>query len=445
METITIVALSIFILTYVCLIALPKYRAYVALAAGLVFVLMDVFGAFEGVESSMQNAVLSNIDWNVLLMIAGTMGIVALFIESKMPSLLADLLIERTPNVMWAIISLSLFSGIVSAFVDNVATVLMVAPVALNIAKKLKISPVASIIAISVASNLQGAATLVGDTTSILLGVELDMTFFDFFWYHGRMGLFWIVEIGALAATLILFWIFRKDKQPVSVEDKTVVTDYMPSFLLIGMIALLIIASFIEGTPQITNGLICTGLFIFGVLITIIRKPSNAKAKVLQYLKEIDYFTLLLLFGLFLVIGGISRAGVIDEISKLFVKVGGDNPFVMFTLIVWFSVFISAFIDNIPYVMTMLKVVNGIGITLASEFGEHFIKGEPYFLFFGLLVGATLGGNLTPIGASANIAGIGILRKEGYEVSAKQFMKIGIPFTLAAVVTGYLLVWFIWA
>ena len=169
-------------------------------------------------------------------MIAGTMGLVSLFIDSKMPSLLADFIIAKTPNVKWAIVSLSLFAGIISAFVDNVATVLMVAPVALTICKKLNVSPVSSIIAISVASNLQGAATLVGDTTSILLAGHLDMNFFDFFFYQGKMGLFFIVQIGAIASTLMLLWIFRKEKQPVTALEKTVVTDYFPSVLLILMV-----------------------------------------------------------------------------------------------------------------------------------------------------------------------------------------------------------------
>ena len=151
------------------------------------------------------------------MMITGTMGVVSLFIDSKMPNLLADLIIERTPSVKWAIISLALFAGIISAFVDNVATVLMVAPVALNVCKKLRISPVLSIIAISISSNLQGAATLVGDTTSILLAQYTDMNFVDFIWYQGRPGIFWIVEIGAIAATMILLFIFRKHTEDIEI------------------------------------------------------------------------------------------------------------------------------------------------------------------------------------------------------------------------------------
>lgn len=163
-----VLALILFACTYVLLLALPKYRAYVALTSAAVFIILGIIPL---------NKVLGAIDWNVIMMIFGTMGVVGLFIESKMPSRLADFIIAKMPNVKWTIFILALFAGLISAFIDNVATVLMIAPVALNIAKKLEISPVGMVIAIAVSSNLQGAATLVGDTTSILLGGEANMNF----------------------------------------------------------------------------------------------------------------------------------------------------------------------------------------------------------------------------------------------------------------------------
>jgi Na+/H+ antiporter NhaD/arsenite permease-like protein len=416
-----------FLTTYVLLLLLPKYRAHIALASAALFVILGILPV---------NKVFFSINWNVIMMIAGTMGIVSLFIESKMPSLLADMLIARMPNVKWAIISLAFFAGIISAFIDNVATVLMVAPVALTISKKLGTSPVPSIIAIAISSNLQGAATLVGDTTSILLSGHANLDFLDFFIYRGKPGMFWIVQFGALASMLVLLWVFRKEKQSIEVKDRIVVEDYFPSLLLLGTIILLILASFIpeENKPAITNGLICVGLLVIGLIREIIRSRNLISLK--RTLGEIDYFTLLLLMGLFIVIGGITEAGVVDEISQLFVKVSGNSVFLMYTLLVWASVLFSAFIDNIPYVATMLPVTSGI----ASLMGV-----DPTVLYFGLLAGATLGGNITPIGASANITGLGILKKEGYEVGVKEFMKISVPFTLAAVTTGYILVWLIWA
>lgn len=417
-------ALIIFLITYVALLVFPKYRAYIALASAIIFIAFNFLNFEEA---------FGYLDFNVLMMIAGTMGIVVLFIESKMPSLLADLIIEKTPNVKWAIISLALFAGIISAFIDNVATVLMVAPVALNIAKKLKISPVTSIIAIAISSNLQGAATLVGDTTSIMLGSEAGMNFFDFFYLEGRIGIFWVVEAGALVSMFILLYVFRKETTFIEPSERTEVTSYFPSVLLLGTIGLLIIASFIPNTPKLINGYICMGLMVIGLIYKVIK--TKKFSSIIPVVKEIDIFTILLLASLFVVIGGITEAGVITKISEFISQMGQGSPFVIYTIIVWASVIISAFVDNIPYVATMLPVTTQIANTVGCS---------PYLLYFGLLIGATLGGNLTPIGASANITGIGILRKEGYEVKAKDFMKLGIPFTLSAVITGYVLIWLIW-
>ena len=420
-----ITAIVLFIVTYILLLSAPKYRAQIAVLSAAIFIALGIMPL---------DKVIGTINWNVIFMIAGTMGIVSLFIDSKMPALLADIIISKTPNVKWAIISLALFAGIISAFVDNVATVIMVAPVALTICKKLGISPVASIISIAVSSNLQGAATLVGDTTSILLGDHANMNFFDFFVFQGKPSLFFIVQVGAIASTFVLLWIFRKDKQLVDSDEKTVVTDYFPSFLLVLMIVLLIVASFLPNMPSTINGIICMILLVIGIIrVYFVRHEVEF---VVSVVKDIDYITLILLAGLFLVVGGITEVGVIEDISKIFVSVSGDNIFVIYTILVWFSVFVSAFIDNIIYVATMLPVVGGIAALQGTD---------PYLLYFGLIIGATLGGNLTPIGASANIAGIGILNRQGYEVSTKEFTRIGVPFTLAAVISGYILTWIIFA
>ncbi len=413
-----IYALLLFAATYVLMLIFQKFRPIIALCSAAVFVATGMLPLGK---------VFGSIDFNVLLMIAGTMGTVALLIESKMPALLADIIIEKVPNVKWAVIMLSLFAGLVSAFIDNVATVLMIAPIALAIAKKLDISPVGMVIAIAVSSNLQGAATLVGDTTSILLGGYAGMSFLDFFVYQGKPGIFFAVEIGAVAAASLLLIIFRRETASVGGFGRTKVTDYMPSVLLCATVVLLIAASFIPNKPQITNGLICVALMLVGVIYNGVKKRS-LKAFLFPF-KEIDFSTLLLLLGLFVVVGGITEMGVVDAVAQLFAKLGGGNIFIIYTIIVWFSVIISAFIDNIPYVATMLPVTQGIAAALGVD---------PTLLYFGLLSGATLGGNLTPIGASANITGIGILRKEGYTVKNRDFMRIGIPFTLAAVIPAYI-------
>ena len=417
-----IVAVSLFIVTYILLLIFPKRRAYVALASALIFLVLGILPWKDLFKA---------INWNVILMLAGTMGLVAIFIESRMPAYLGDLIIKKTPNVKWAIVSLALFAGLISAFVDNVATVIMIAPIAINVAKKLNKSPVTFIIAIAISSNLQGAATLVGDTTSILMGGHTGMTFFDFFVFRGMPGLFFIVQVSAIAATAFLLIVLRKEKDPITLMETEKVTDYFPSFLMILLLVLLIVASLIPAVSsfELSSGIICFSLFIIGLARFAFRKKN--KKEVAGIFKEIDYQTLLLLCGLFIIIGGLTHAGIITVISNFLSGISG-NVFVMYTILVFASMFLSAFIDNIPYVATMLPVVTSIAAAMGCD---------PFILYFGLLSGATLGGNLTPIGASANIAGLGILRKEGYEVKALQFMKISVPFTLIAVLSGYGLIW----
>ena len=373
-------ALIIFLLTYLLMLVLPQYRPFAALGGAALFLALGAAGLWDFTLMDAARAV----DFNVLLMMAGTMGTVSLFIESRMPARLAELLIVRVPNVKWAVCMLALFAGVISAFVDNVATVLMVAPVGLAIARKLKISPVPVLISIAVSSNLQGAATLVGDTTSILLGGFAGMNFFHFFWMEGRPGIFFGVELGALASLGVLLFTFRHETQPISATVETEVTDTVPSALMLLTVGLLIAASFL---PQpagglrlvlygLRSGLICAGVCLFGILRACLRRHSFAPFRLAA--RELDCDTLL------------------------------------------------------PVVQGIAGLMNG---------GAGF---PPELFYFGLLTGATLGGNLTPIGASANIAAIGILRKQGEQVRTRDFLRIGIPFTLAAVLTGYVYLWLVW-
>ena len=420
-------AIIIFVLMYIGMLIFTDHRFWFALGGAAAMVIFGVLSL---------KAVPSAINWNVIMMIAGTMGLVSLFVETGMPGRLADLMLKKCPNACWAIIMLSVFSGVVSAFVDNVATVLMVAPVGLAICKKLKINPVPVIISIAVSSNLQGAATLVGDTTSILLGDYAGMTFVDFIFWQGKFSIFWAVELGALGTVAILYGLFHKEKQPITVEKMTEVEDYVPGYLMILVVALLIAASFFEipVIDDLKNGLICMAVCVFAVIRGCIRKKNSAPLKLV--LKEMDYQTLLMLSGLFIVIAAITEAGLIDVVARWFSGLGNGNVFALYTIIVFASVLISAFVDNIPYVAAMLPVVQGIALNLGIN---------PVVLYFGLLTGATLGGNITPFGASANVAGTGILKKEGYSVKNKDFFRIGIPFTMTAVVIGYLFIWLVWA
>lgn len=428
-------AIIIFAITYVAMLTFGKYRPYIALGSALIFIVTGML--------PLQN-ILGEIDFNVLLMIGGTMGLVELFIQSKMPNRLADIIMQKVPNIQWAAVCLSLFAGVISAFVDNVATVLMIAPVALAICKKLETNPVPILISIAVSSNLQGAATLVGDTTAIMLGSALDMSFLDFFWYDGKPSIFFAVELGALIAAVIVYIVFRKEKDPIpKIEELTEVKDMVPTILLLAAIGTLVLASFAPDAwnlPAEINGIICCSYFVIGLVYNVIR--NKKWEAITSPIKAIDFETLGLLLGLFLIIGAIKHKGVIDALAGLLAKMGGGDVFLLYTVIVWASVLISAFIDNIPYVATMIPVIGTLAVQLAGTLGvDATLVATP--LYFGLLSGATLGGNIKPIGASANITAIGILRKSGYEVKSSDFFKIGIPFTLAAIVPAYIYIWLV--
>lgn len=419
-----ILALILFIITYLLMMIFSTKREIIVIISSILFTLLGIINFKEAITA---------INYDALLIIIGTMGIVGFFIESKMPCLMADYLLTKVTDTKWAIVVLAMLAGIVSAFVDNVATVLMVAPIGLAICKKLNISPVNALIAISVSSNLQGAATLIGDTTSIILGSYANMNFVKFFFVEGKPSIFFAVELGAIVTIPVMLFLFRKYKTKIPKGEITKISDYFPTILIILNIVLLIINSFLPTNSIITNGVICIALYIIGIIYYIIRKRNFKIIK--NSLKAIDLKTIIMLAGIFVVIAGITKAGLIQQLSNIFIKIGKNNIFIIYTVITFGSVFLSSFIDNIPYVATMLPVVSQIATTANAPI---------YLLYFGLLSGATLGGNLTPIGASANITTIAILKKEGYNVKLKDYFKIGIPFTLAAVITGYLYIWFVW-
>jgi Na+/H+ antiporter NhaD/arsenite permease-like protein len=152
-------------------------------------------------------------------------------------------------------------------------------------------------------------------------------------------------------------------------------------------------------------------------------------------MKNIDWNTFFFLIGVFVLIGSLSHVGIIEDIARFLSGITGGNIFFAFSLIVGVSVLLSAFIDNIPYITAMIPVARIVAENMGAS---------PELLLFGLLIGATLGGNITPIGASANIVSVGMLRERGYKVSFGEFLKIGLPFTIAAVTSGCIFLWFTW-
>ncbi len=418
-----IIALLIFIISYALFVILPQRRTIVALVGSLLLVLTQAI--------SFKDAFLA-VNWNVMGIFVGTLIIADVFMQSRVPAYIAEIIVDKATNTTWSILLICLLTGIISAFVENVATVLIVAPIALALAKKLKINPTKMMISIAVSSNLQGTATLIGDPPSMLLGGFAKMNFGDFFFYKGRPSIFFAVELGALVSFIVLYFIFSKHREKAQLIPVEKVKSWVPTVLLLSLIIFLALSSFFDTGFNYMAGQIC---MIFGIIALLWEKFVN-KRSIVAGMKGLDWDTTFFLMGIFIIVGGLSLTGWIEVLANYLAGLVGGNIFLGYTAIVFLSVILSAFIDNVPFLAAMLPVA----MIMSSK-----LQVSPSLFLFGLLIGASLGGNITPIGASANIVACGLLKKEGYPVKFNDFMKIGIPFTLAAVTAAYLFFWFIWS
>ncbi len=418
-----LIALLVFIISYSLFIILPQKRTAVALAGSLLLVLTRAISFKEAFMA---------VNWNVMGIFVGTLIIADVFMQSRVPAYIAEIIVDKARNTAWSILFICLLTGFISAFVENVATVLIVAPIALALAKKLKINPMNMMIAIAVSSNLQGAATLIGDPPSMLLGGFAKMNFGDFFFYKGKPSIFFAVELGALVSFVVLYFIFSKHKEKAQLVPVEKVKSWVPTVLLVSLIILLALSSFLDTGFSYMAGQIC---MIFGIIALLWEKFIN-KRSIVSGMKGLDWDTTFFLMGIFIIVGALSATGWIEVLADYLAGLVGGNIFLGYTAIVFLSVILSAFIDNVPFLAAMLPVA----MIMSSK-----LQVNPALFLFGLLIGASLGGNITPIGASANIVACGLLKKEGYPVKFTDFMKIGIPFTFAAVTAAYLFVWFIWS
>ncbi len=421
--SIKLFVLILSILMYLGIIIFSNKKVFISLGIGIIFIFLGAI--------SLKEAIFELINWNVLLIYIGTLILADLFLLSNVPAMIADIIIDKAPNTGLAIVFLSAITGLISMFVENVATVLVMAPLAFDIAKKLKISPVPILFSIAISSNLQGTATLVGDPPSMIFAGFAGFNFNDFFIYNGKPSIFFIVQSGAITSLIYLYFLFKKYNKKEVTERIVKPNSYVPTILLIGMILGLALISFFEKGFTIKSGILC---FIFGIIGLIwhflfYRKQKN---ETIEILKRLDWETILFLIGIFIVIGSISKVGLLDDLSKWLVKTFGNNIIISFIVVILFSMLLSGFIDNVPYIIIMLPVVK----ILANSFGIN-----EFLLFYGLLIGSCLGGNITPFGASANIVSIGLLKKEGYKTKFWDFVKIGLPFTLISTLTATFVTW----
>lgn len=369
------------------------------------------------------------LNWNVLGIFFGTMILAELFVLSGAPAYMATRMVNATGRATFALLAITAFAGFLSAFIENVATVFIVAPLAIETARRVKVSPVPVLIAVAVFANLQGVATMIGDSPSILLATAAGMTFMDFFFMNGRLGIFFAVQLGAIASLIILWFVFRGARGKVGKREMPRVTTWTPSLLILLLIAALSSSSFLPNRPDILPGIITA---VFGLLAIV----WNYRREMFEMeLAKLDWQTFFLLAGLFVLISSLTVSGAVTTVANLMTEFAGASVLTAFIMIIVVSVVISAFVDNIPYTIAMLPVSQ----LIAERMGVN-----PLLFMFALVLSTSLGGNITPIGASANVVAVGMLKRQGYKVSFMEFFKIGFPVTIAAVTLGTMLLWFTW-
>lgn len=391
---------------------------------GLILVATGVLG--------WKDAFFVKISWNVMGLFFGTLILAEMFLMSRVPAVLAEWLVDKSKSTRVAMLALCALAGVISMFVENVAVVLLVAPVALSLAEKLKMSPVSLLIGIAVSSNLQGTATMIGDPPSMILAGYMRMGFWDFFAYHGKPGIFFAVQLGAVASLVVLAYLYRRFSSRPSRIRQEKARSWVPAILLGCLVLGLSFATVFDPEFAWFAGVYTLSLSAIALAWYHLWARWGSTRKLVTTL---DWETTFFLIGVFVLVGGLSDSGWMDRLSGFMASSVGGNAAMAFTMIVVFSVIVSGFVDNVPFLLVMIPV--------AQKVADQIHAPVP-LLMFGLLIGACLGGNLTPIGASANVVTLGILKKHGYTVSFREFMGIGVPFTVAAVLSACAFVWWIW-
>ena len=440
------VILAVALVMYALVIAFQDKKVFFTTGAAVIVLLLGtilpgaIFRMPQGYSGSARLYALlysltEAVNWNVLLIYIGSMIIAALFIYSKVPARIADAIIAGCSNTGVAIVAILAMTGIISIFVENVATVLVMAPIALALCKKLNLKPVNFMVGLSVMSNLEGTATLVGDPPSMIFASYAGYNFNDFFVHDGTLSIFFVVQTGMLAGCLFFYAFFAKTGKNKLDMEKTRVVSWLPFVLLLALIFGLAAISFIPVEIKFLSGLFVFTLGTIGVIWYKLLQ-GRSRSETIEMIKGLDWETIGFLIGIFIVIAAIQQAGLLEDFAHFLAGLTGGSKLAGFIIILMVSVVISGFVDNVPYIIAMLPVAD----TLARSMGQR-----PELYMFALLVGSCLGGNLTPFGASANIVSMGILKKEGYPMSFAGWLKLGVPFTVITTAAAGLVLWLLWA
>jgi Na+/H+ antiporter NhaD/arsenite permease-like protein len=426
-----IILVSAFILVTVYIVLSFEFlhRTSVALIGAVSIITAAlVLGSIRAEESF--EFIVSVIDYNTIGLLLGMMIIVAILAESGIFQWIGIKASKVSKGDLWKLLLiLCTFTAVVSMFIDNVTTVLLMVPVTIAVFRIFKVSPMPFILAQGLASNVGGTATLIGDPPNIMIGSAANIDFNMFIMHMGAT-----VAVSFIASLFLLRFLFRKDlrvhvqnieqlmreDETVYLKDKNLLKKSM--VVLIGVIALFVV----HGSLHVEPSVIALGGA--AVLLVITRASPE------RVFHEVDWPTLLFFTGLFIIVGTAEHAGMIDILSKAAINITGGDPWLTFLIIVWLSAIASAFIDNIPFTATMIPLIQTVNLdpNIAALFGGLAVSP----LWWGLALGADFGGNGTLIGSSAGVVAAGVSEKNGHPISFNRWFKVGFPFMIITTAIG---------
>lgn len=437
-------ALLIFGVCYLVIITERTHKTIVALFGAAVMIGMGVVSQDEAFYSHE-----FGVDYNVVFLLIGMMVIINVVRDTGLFEILAIWAAQRADAQPFRLlVMLSLLTAGLSAMLDNVTTVLLMAPVTLAITKRLELNPIVFLVTEALASNIGGTATLVGDPPNIMIASKAQLGYLDF-----------LVVLGPIVAVILalfvaVLWVTYGRNMTVAPHLQTAVLTLNPreavsdrQFLhrclwLLGIVNMgFCVHSLIHLEPA-TIALLGASLFM---LIGHARRKSE-DGEELSYLTDVEWKTIFFFIGLFILVGGLVKVGVIRYVADQLVAVTRGNLAGSTMAVLWGSAILSAALDNIPYVAAMNPLIVDLARSHHPEISDYAtLVHQPDIipLWWALALGACLGGNGTIIGASANVVIVDIARKAGYPVSFWQFLKFGFPVMLGSVLTSALYLWFL--
>ncbi len=421
----TIAAIAVFVAAYV-LIATERFpKVVTALTGAGILLALGVMSAEEAFYSHE-----TGVDWNVIFLLLGMMIIVSVLRKTGVFEFLAIWATKRAKgSPLRVMVLLVLVTAVASAFLDNVTTVLLMAPVTLLVCDRLDIRPVPFLIAEVLSSNIGGAATLIGDPPNIIIGSRAGLEFNDFLINMGPIVVLELIVYMAILPLLFRgsFQVSEERKAEVmSLNEREAIND--PRLLIkCGAVLTLVFAGFVlHSLLNIEASVVA--LLGAGVMVLITQlKPRD-------YMAAVEWETLLFFAGLFIMVGALIKSGVIDRLAELITETTGGDPLTAALLLLGGSAVLSGIVDNIPYVATMSPLVSNLVAQVSDP-----VQAEA--LWWSLALGADFGGNLTAIGASANVVVLGIAKRSGHPISFWEFTRKGAIVTLITIVIAAPYLW----